>query len=104
MIAGRLPRFSARRLRRLGGQARAALTSEIRPEPLALRAQPVLQLRQGEDMTRFGIHNDAVAVVTIGDDRLAVGARRVSSSESGRHSVREGITAPSGSRPPKTSA
>jgi len=42
-----LPRLLARRSRRLGDQARAALAGEIRPEPLALHAQAVLQLRQG---------------------------------------------------------
>src|SRR5262252_10148739 len=36
--------------RRLGDQPRAALAGEIRPEPLALHAQAVLQLRQGEDV------------------------------------------------------
>src|SRR5262249_61743927 len=35
---------------RLGDGARAALAGEIRPEPLVLHAQPVLQLRQGEDV------------------------------------------------------
>src|SRR5262249_49055007 len=35
---------------RLGDEARAALAGEIRPEPLALHAQPVLQLRQGKDV------------------------------------------------------
>src|SRR6266446_2928000 len=39
-----------RRSRRLGDQARAALAGEIRPEPLALHAQAVLELRQGEDV------------------------------------------------------
>src|SRR6476661_6242590 len=33
-------------------QSRAALAGEIRPEPLALHAQAVLQLRQGEDVNK----------------------------------------------------
>ena len=36
--------------RRLRDEARAALAGEIRPKPLALHAQPVLQLRQREDV------------------------------------------------------
>jgi len=36
---------------RLGDEARAALAGEIRPEPLALHAQAVLQLRQGKYVT-----------------------------------------------------
>src|SRR3954468_1167567 len=44
------PAQYGRRSRRLGDQARAALAGEIRPEPLALHAQPVLQLRQGKDV------------------------------------------------------
>src|SRR5262249_14978465 len=36
--------------RRLGNQTRAALAGEIRPQPLALHAQPVLQLRQRQDV------------------------------------------------------
>src|SRR5215468_2240312 len=36
--------------RRLRDQSRAALTGEVRPEPLALHAQAVLQLRQREDV------------------------------------------------------
>ena len=36
--------------RRLGDETRAALAGEIRPHPLALHAQPVLQLRQREDV------------------------------------------------------
>src|SRR5438067_11805958 len=46
------PAWYSRRSRRLGDQARAALAGEIRPEPLALHTQPVLQLRQGEDMNK----------------------------------------------------
>src|SRR5215470_15726514 len=47
--------FSAcyRSMTRLVGfrdQARAALAGEIRPEPLVLHAEPVLQLRQREDV------------------------------------------------------
>src|SRR6516225_6425573 len=34
----------------LGDETRAALAGEIGPEPLVLHAQPVLQLRQGEDV------------------------------------------------------
>jgi hypothetical protein len=34
----------------LGDQGRATLASEIRPEPLALHAQALLLLRQGEDV------------------------------------------------------
>jgi hypothetical protein len=41
-----LSRFRARRSRRLGDQARAALTGEIGPNPLMLHPQPILQLRQ----------------------------------------------------------
>ena len=33
-------------LRWFGDQARAALAGEIRPKPLVLHAQPILQLRQ----------------------------------------------------------
>src|SRR5260370_30454265 len=42
--------LSVRDSRALGDQARAALAGEIRPEPLALHAQAVPQLRQGEDL------------------------------------------------------
>src|SRR5215472_452823 len=45
-----LSRVRARRSRWLGDQPRAALAGEIRPEPLVLHAQPVLQLRQREDV------------------------------------------------------
>src|SRR6516164_11548643 len=43
-------RFRALRSRWLGDQPRAALAGEIEPHPLALHAQPVLQLRQREDL------------------------------------------------------
>src|SRR6516225_5965609 len=45
-----LSRFRALRPRRLRDQPRAALAGEVRPEPLALHAQAVLQLRQREDV------------------------------------------------------
>ena len=45
----RLPRFRSRRERRLEDKARAALAGEIEPHPLVPHAQPILQLRKGED-------------------------------------------------------
>ena len=53
------------------------------------------------DMTCLRIHDDAVGEMAIGDDGLAVGAIRDSSSEYGRRSVREGTVGQSGSRPMK---
>src|SRR5437879_1983552 len=41
-----------RRPRRFGNQARAALTGQVRPEPLRLDAKPVLQLRQRKHVQR----------------------------------------------------
>src|SRR5712691_13461783 len=49
-ITPELSRVRARRSRQLRDQSRAALAGEIRPNPLMLHAQAVLQLRQGEDM------------------------------------------------------
>src|SRR6266704_1935688 len=45
-IMPELSRVRARYSRRLGDQARAALTGEIGPNPLMLHPQPILQLRQ----------------------------------------------------------
>jgi hypothetical protein len=54
----RLPRFRTWRERRLEDKARAALAGEIGPHPLVPHAQPILQLRKGEDgatLPQFGI-------------------------------------------------
>jgi hypothetical protein len=61
----------------LGDQGRATLASEIRPEPLALRAQALLPMRQGENMWTSAHTRNVVKKMHAfrGAKRQAIGAR-----------------------------